>query len=192
MPGAPRELFQRPPDPFCAPFLNSAGFVWSHQRARERDETLPGGMHLQDVADHQGAAGVPCRVDQANGRAGGVGRGFFEEDVRARFEGGNGVRGVCLGVGADADGVGTRGLQRVEIVGEFRKSAAERGVEAPARFRRARDQAGDREVRHPVVRARVRRAHVAAAGDEHAKGRAGHTRPKPARYVRVSRSLAGG
>ena len=63
-------------------------------------------------------------------------------------------------------------FERLVVVAELRQ-AAEFRAERRASGRPAADEADDLELGHLVIRAGVAGAHVAAAGDEHAK-RTGH------------------
>ena len=137
--------------------------------AGDLDEPRPGRVDAQDVPDHQLQVARARRVDDRLGLFHGGGQGLLAEDVAAGLDRRPGERAVRLGIGVDAHHVGPGDPERLVVVAELGQAAQLR-AERAARRRATTDEADDLELRHPVVGAGVARAHVAAAGHEHAKG----------------------
>ena len=137
------------------------------QRAGDLDEARPGRVDAQDVSDHELPSARAGPVDHGLGFVHGRGQGLLAEDVGARRDGGAGEGPVGLRIGVDAHHVGSRGAERLLVVGELGQ-AAELEAEGVARGGATADEAYDLELRHAVVGAGVARPHVAAAGYEHA------------------------
>ena len=144
-----------------------------HQRLAQRpgdlDEAHPRRVDAQDVADDELAVAGAGGVDDGLRFGDGLGQRLLAEDVAAGLDGGARVGAVGLGVGVHAHDVWTRGVEGVVEVRELGKPAQFLAQRAAA-GRTTADQADDLELGHPVIGAGVAGAHVAAAGDEHAKG----------------------
>ena len=126
------------------------------QSLRELGEFLPRWVDVEDVADDQRTLQATGGGDDAFALGEGDGDGFFEEDVGASFHRSDGIIGVRLGVGADADGVRFGAREGVGVVGEFGVAAIELEIEFLPGGRAAGDEPDDFEVvGHFVVGAGV-------------------------------------
>ena len=86
-------------------------------------------MDVEDVADDQRTLQATGGGDDAFALGEGDGDGFFEEDVGASFHRSDGIIGVRLGVGADADGggLGVYNLTKAALIHFTRQLASEIG-----------------------------------------------------------------
>ena len=136
------------------------------ERACALDEFLPGGMHAQDVTDHEFLAGCPRLVHHGLGAVDGRGQRFFDEDVAAGVERleAQFLMGVRIGVDGDRVGPGVRKrLVDVFVTRQRRELGGQ--IVAPANAPAAKPD--DLKALDLVVCERVAEPHVADAHHEH-------------------------
>ncbi len=119
----------------------------------------------QDITDDQLAPGLVGGCDHGLGIGSGDCQRFFEEDVSPGLKGADGITGVGVWIGVNADDLGPHGGQPIFKAGEEGKPAAERLVEGLPAFRAARDETGDFKIFDLLVGAGMRSTHTAAADD---------------------------